>query len=125
MSLRARLLAVLVSLTAVGLIVAGIATYASLRSFLVDRVDRTVTWKRRRRLARSLDRAATLDPGDVDALGASNPGVYIGLAASAAPLRWAPVGIRPGETPPAAARTCRRRARPARRSPTIRSRFGR
>ena len=29
-------------LAAVGLIVAGIATYAALRSFLVDRVDRTL-----------------------------------------------------------------------------------
>ena len=49
MSLRARLLTVLVSLAAVGLIVAGIATYASLRSFLVERVDRTVTGNARAR----------------------------------------------------------------------------
>ncbi len=99
MSLRARLLAVLVSLTAVGLIVAGILTYASLRSFLVDRVDRTVSGNAQA-LARSLDLRGHLDPGDVDALGASNPGVYIGLAASGEQLRWAPVGVRPGETPP-------------------------
>ena len=39
MSLRARLLTVVVSLTAIGLIVASIVTYQQLRSFLVDRVD--------------------------------------------------------------------------------------
>ncbi len=99
MSLRARLLAVLVSLTALGLIVAGIATYASLRSFLVERVDRTVSGNARA-LARSLDLRGHLDPSDVDALGASNPGVYIGLAAVGEQLRWAPVGVRPGGTPP-------------------------
>jgi len=98
-SLRARLLTVLVSLTAVGLTVAGIATYASLRSFLVQRVDRTVTGNAAA-LARSLEVRGRLDPGDVDALGVSNPGVYIGLAVSGQPLRWAPVGVRPGETPP-------------------------
>jgi two-component system, OmpR family, sensor kinase len=99
LSLRARLLAVVVSLTAAGLIVAGIATYASLRSFLVDRVDRTVTGNATS-LARSLEVRGRLDPGDVDALGASNPGVYIGLAVSGQPLRWAPLGVRSGETPP-------------------------
>lgn len=99
MSLRARLLTVLVSLAAVGLIVAGIATYASLRSFLVERVDRTVTGNARA-LARSLDVRGRLDPGDVDGLGASNPGIYIGLAASGQQVRWAPVGVRSGETPP-------------------------
>ena len=39
MSLRARLLAVVVSLTAIGLIVASVITYQQLRSFLVDRID--------------------------------------------------------------------------------------
>ena len=81
LSLRARLLAVLVSLAAIGLIVAGIATYASLRSFLVERVDRTVTGNARA-LAHSLDERGRLDPGDLGGLGASNPGVYIGLAAA-------------------------------------------
>src|SRR4051794_7868690 len=40
MSLRARLLTVVVSLTAIGLIVASVVTYQQLRTFLVDRVDR-------------------------------------------------------------------------------------
>ena len=43
MSLKARLLAVVVSLTALGLVVAGIATYLALSSFLVDRVDHAVS----------------------------------------------------------------------------------
>lgn len=99
MSLRARLLAVLVSLAALGLIVAAVVTYASLRSFLVERVDRTVSGNALA-LARSLDLRGRLDPGDVDALGASNPGVYIGLATVGRPVRWAPVGVRPGDQPP-------------------------
>ena len=70
-----------------------------MRSFLVDRVDRTVSGNAQA-LARSLDLRGHLDPGDVDALGASNPGVYIGLAAAGEQLRWAPIGVRPGETPP-------------------------
>ena len=39
MSLRARLLATLLLLVAVGLVVADVATYSALRSFLVQRVD--------------------------------------------------------------------------------------
>ena len=63
MSLRARLLAVVVSLTAVGLVVASIVTYQQLRSFLVDRVDRT---RPRRAPRRSRSRSSTgegQDPG--------------------------------------------------------------
>ena len=75
MSLRARLLTVVVSLTAVGLIVAGIATYASLRSFLVDRVDRTVT-AGAQTIERSLGRGRP-GPGAFDALGEANPGIYL------------------------------------------------
>ncbi len=41
-SLRTRLVAITTVLAAVGLIIAGIATYAALRSFLLDRVDRTL-----------------------------------------------------------------------------------
>jgi two-component system OmpR family sensor kinase len=96
-SLRARLLAVLVSLAAVGLIVAGIATYASLRSFLVDRVDSTVTGSAQA-IERSLERGRP-GPGGLEALGASNPGIYIGLV-DAGRISWAPIGTRPGLTPP-------------------------
>jgi two-component system OmpR family sensor kinase len=96
-SLRARLLAVLVSLAAVGLLVAGIATYASLRSFLVDRVDSTVTGSAQA-IERSLERGRP-GPGGLEALGASNPGIYIGLV-DAGHISWAPIGTRPGLTPP-------------------------
>jgi two-component system, OmpR family, sensor kinase len=41
-SLRARLLAILLGLTAAGLLVAGALTYAEQRSFLLDRIDRQV-----------------------------------------------------------------------------------
>ena len=96
-SLRARLLTVVVSLTAAGLIVAGIATYASLRSFLVDRVDRTVT-AGAQSIERSLGRGRP-GPGALDALGEANPGIYVGSVDTGGVVRWAPVGTRPGETP--------------------------
>ncbi len=38
-SLRARLIAVALALTSIGIAIAGVATYTSLRSFLVDRLD--------------------------------------------------------------------------------------
>ena len=97
MSLRARLLTVVVSLTAAGLIVAGIATYASLRSFLVDRVDRTVT-AGAQSIERSLGRGRAA-PGALDALGEANPGIYVGSVDTGGVVRWAPVGTRPGATP--------------------------
>ncbi len=43
MSLRARLVAIVVVLTAAGLTVAGVVTFAALRSFLFDRVDRELS----------------------------------------------------------------------------------
>ena len=42
-SLRVRLLAVTLGLVAVGLLIAGVVTYTSLRSFLYDRIDRQLT----------------------------------------------------------------------------------
>ena len=77
MSLRARLLAVLVSLTAIGLVVAGIATYASLRSFLVDRVDRTATGAAEA-ISRTVERPRPGGLGSLDAIGEANPGIYVG-----------------------------------------------
>jgi two-component system OmpR family sensor kinase len=99
MSLRARLLLVVATLAAVGLTVAGAATYASLRSFLVSRVDRSVAASARV-LAGSLERHGDFGgPGNLEQLGASTPGIYVGLRDSAG-VRWAPIGTRAGETPP-------------------------
>jgi two-component system OmpR family sensor kinase len=42
LSLRARLLIAVIAVAAVGLVVADVVTYSSLRSFLVDRVDRSL-----------------------------------------------------------------------------------
>ncbi len=97
MSLRARLLTVVVSLTAIGLIVAGIATYASLRSFLIDRVDRTVTGSAQA-IERVLDRGRP-GPASFDAIGEANPGIYVGSVDGGGTVRWAAIGTRPGETP--------------------------
>jgi two-component system OmpR family sensor kinase len=98
MSLRARLLAVLVSLTAIGLVVAGIATYAALQSFLVDRVDRTATGAAEA-ISRTLERGRPGGPGGLDAIGEANPGIYVGAVDAAGTVRWAAIGTRPGDTP--------------------------
>jgi two-component system OmpR family sensor kinase len=75
-SLRTRLVAITTVLAAVGLIVAGIATYAALRSFLVERVDRTLQAS-----TIGVERALTRDgPGGFGALGQAGqltPGLYV------------------------------------------------
>jgi two-component system, OmpR family, sensor kinase len=96
-SLRARLLAVVVSLTALGLVVASIITYQQLSSFLVDRVDRTAVASAGA-IARSLERGRP-GPGGFDAIGSANPGLYIGAASSTGTITWAAIGTRPGDTP--------------------------
>jgi len=55
-SLRSRLVLVTLALTAIGLIVAGFATYGALRSFLVDRVDTQLRDTHARVVLRALDR---------------------------------------------------------------------
>jgi two-component system OmpR family sensor kinase len=70
-SLRARLLAVLAALAIAGLLVADLVTYAALRSFLIDRVDRTLAAGARTlqrpmgppRRGRDLTQLAELVPG--------------------------------------------------------------
>ncbi len=79
-SLRTRLVAITTVLAAVGLIIAGVATYAALRSFLLDRVDRTLE-------ASSIGVAGALTrggpgrgPGGFAALGQAGqltPGLYV------------------------------------------------
>ena len=96
MSLRARLLTVLVSLTALGLIVAGIATYASLRSFLIDRVDRTATGSAQA-IARTVERPRGGGPGSLEAIGEANPGIYVGAVDTDGTVRWVAAGVRPGD----------------------------
>jgi len=78
MSLRARLLAVLAALTLVGLLAADIATYAALRSFLYQRLDRTVATSAEV-LGRSAVTRGGFDPTDFAQLVSANPGVYIGV----------------------------------------------
>ncbi len=60
MSLRTRLLLALLGLVAVGLLVAGIATYSALRSFLLERVDQQL---REARGPVALTLASTQIPG--------------------------------------------------------------
>jgi two-component system OmpR family sensor kinase len=96
MSLRARLLTVVVSLTAVGLVVASIVTYQQIRSFLVDRVDRTAEASAEA-ITRSLEHGRP-GPGldAVNAIAAANPGLNVGIAADGT-VQWAPNRTRPGE----------------------------
>jgi two-component system OmpR family sensor kinase len=76
MSLRARLLLVLAGLAVAGLLVADIVTYAALRSFLVDRVDRTLAASART-LQQPLGRRGFADQGDLAGLAELAPGVRI------------------------------------------------
>src|SRR6187551_1478208 len=99
MSLRARLLTVVVSLTAIGLVVASIVTYQQLRSFLVDRVDHTAQASAEA-ITRSLEHGGP-GPGRLDAvtaIAAANPGLYVGVAGNGT-VQWAENRTRPGETP--------------------------
>jgi two-component system OmpR family sensor kinase len=69
MSLRARLLVGLVVLTAAGLVIAGVITYAAERSFLVSRVDTLFTATTILGFEDTLDAELGLKPG-----GGANPG---------------------------------------------------
>ena len=75
-SLRTRLVAITVALAAVGLIVAGIATYAALRSFLVDRVDRTLAASTTG-VSRALTRGGPGAVGGLGQAGQLTPGLYV------------------------------------------------
>lgn len=79
-SLRTRLVAITTVLAAVGLIIAGVATYAALRSFLLDRVDRTLEASSIG-VARALTRGGPdHGPGGFGALGQAGqltPGLYV------------------------------------------------
>jgi two-component system OmpR family sensor kinase len=77
-SLRARLLLVLAALALAGLIAADVATYAALRSFLIDRTDRSLSADART-LDRSVPRIALGDPAQFDQLASLTPGVFIEL----------------------------------------------
>jgi two-component system OmpR family sensor kinase len=75
LSLRARLLVVVAVLAAVGLVTANVATYAALRSFLVERTDRSLAAS-----ADVIERALVhgdLTTADIDQLAKLTPGVYL------------------------------------------------
>jgi two-component system OmpR family sensor kinase len=77
MSLRARLLAATLALVAFGLVVADIATYSALRSFLHQRIDRQLEGA-----ARSVERVLAPErrgpaDGPLRQLGTATPGVFV------------------------------------------------
>jgi two-component system OmpR family sensor kinase len=76
MSLRARLLLVLAGLAVAGLLIADVLTYAALRSFLVDRVDRTLSASART-LEGPLGGRGFADRRDLAGLAELAPGVRI------------------------------------------------
>jgi two-component system OmpR family sensor kinase len=81
LSLRARLLLAVAAVALVGLVAADIATYTALRSFLVDRVDESLS-AAHRPLIRSLFGPPERAPGgDAGALAAAAPGAYVELRA--------------------------------------------
>jgi two-component system OmpR family sensor kinase len=75
-SLRARLLIVLAGLAVAGLLIADVVTYAALRSFLIDRVDRTLAASART-LVPPLERRGFADRRDLEGLAELAPGVRI------------------------------------------------
>jgi two-component system, OmpR family, sensor kinase len=94
MSLRTRLVLVLGSLAVAGLLVADVTTYYSLRSFLVQRVDRSLVAS-----AGVLGHSPRIDSGDFRTLAASNPGGYVGVL-TAGSLQWGQFRGRVGEAVP-------------------------
>ena len=81
LSLRARLLLAVAAVALVGLVIADIATYTALRSFLVDRVDESLT-AAHGPLIRSLFGPLDRSPGgDAGALASAAPGAYVELRA--------------------------------------------
>src|SRR5207244_8633050 len=95
MSLRTRLVLVLGTLAVVGLLAADLATYYSLRSFLVTRVDNSLVAS-----ANVLAHSPHIDPSDFRTIATSNPGGYVGLISGSAPPQWGQFRVRPGEHAP-------------------------
>src|SRR4051812_19165015 len=75
-SLQTRLVAITVALAAVGLAVAGVATYAALRSFLIERVDRTLAASAPG-VGRALTRGGPGAIGGLGQAGALTPRLYV------------------------------------------------
>jgi two-component system OmpR family sensor kinase len=75
-SLRARLLLVLAGLAIAGLLIADVLTYAALRSFLIDRVDRTLAASAHT-LVPPLERRGFAGRRDLEGLAELAPGVRI------------------------------------------------
>jgi two-component system OmpR family sensor kinase len=90
---------VLAGLAVVGLVAADVATYVQLRKFLIQRVDRTVVTSAHG-LGESIAHRRLPARGELIQLGASNPGMYVGLIDEDGDISWAPIGVRFGETPP-------------------------
>jgi two-component system OmpR family sensor kinase len=99
MSLRARLLAVLAVLAVAGLVAADFATYAALRSFLIDRVDRSLAASARG-LENSLLERGHAGRGDLEQLSAQAPGAFVALRDEHGALVDSVLLGRPGEAPP-------------------------
>jgi len=76
MSLRRRLALALLGVAAVGLVVADVATYALLRSFLFDRTDRTLA-AAHHVVEASLRHGGRITPSEFRALTTAAPGMYI------------------------------------------------
>jgi two-component system OmpR family sensor kinase len=96
MSLRARLLLVLAGLTAVGLLVADVATYTALRSQLFQRVDATLD-ANADAVGKTLGRGPGLD--GLVRLGVLAPGTYVEIRRSGATVLHGSI-THPGESAP-------------------------
>jgi len=78
LSLRARLVLGVLVLAAAGLLVADVATYKELSSFLIDRTDRSLDGQHRV-VETAIQHGGQVTPTDLAALRAQGPGLYIQL----------------------------------------------
>jgi two-component system OmpR family sensor kinase len=93
-SLRARLLAAVAAVALMALLVADFATYAALRSFLVDRIDSSLDSAFPSLTSIVIDRATGRQPGAPDqaALAAAAPNAYVEVRAGGQALGWSTRG---------------------------------
>jgi two-component system OmpR family sensor kinase len=99
LSLAARLLLVLAALTVAGIVAVDLATYAAVRSFLIDRVDGSLA-ANARALERSLSHHRHGPGRELDALAAELPGVFVELRDETGAIVWSGVFRGRGEASP-------------------------
>ncbi len=95
-SLRSRLVLVVVAVGLAGLLVASVATYIALRSFLIDRVDGTLQTSSVA-IERAFRRPGPARFGALDQAGQLAPGMYVEVRDATGAVLFGEVLVRPGD----------------------------